>query len=329
VETSPHFSNVPTVNGILVVDKPSGPTSHDIVLRIRRLFSKTKIGHLGTLDPFATGVLPVCIGKATRLAQFLDQGEKIYQATVQFGRVTDTGDFTGATIAESAVPRLDENILLPLLTRFQSTWMQKTPAFSARKVGGKPMYAYARKGIEVEGRSREITVHEIRLLEMEENSCRLFIRCSPGTYIRAIADEMGQMLGCGGHLSALRRQHSAGFGLEKAMDGQILFHPIQQDMVLPSIVSIDGLLTSLPRMTVREESIVKLKNGLTLLPERDFYMDSSIRLETVYDDPTKPVRLMNADGHLLAIGRPVGDRGNSIAPTEKIPIGIHPHLVLL
>lgn len=330
MDISSHLSVAPSGNGILVVDKPAGPTSHDVVSRIRRLVPKTKVGHLGTLDPFATGVLPVCIGKATRLARFLDQGEKIYQATVQFGRTTDTGDFTGETIAESKVPLLTENILDPLLKRFQSTWMQKAPAYSARKIEGKPMYAYARKGMVVEGRAREITVHEIRLLGLEESVCRLYIRCSPGTYIRAIADEMGKILGCGGHLSALRRLYSAGFGLGKVLDGRILFHSVSPDMVLPSIIPIDSLLTILPAWIVREESLTRLRNGSTLIPEMDLFPPSSSPTTGIGTaDFPDAVRLMTVEGSLLAIGRPVsGPEDHGQSSKDRIT-GIHPAVVLL
>ncbi len=329
MDISSHLSVVPSGNGILVVDKPAGPTSHDVVSRIRRLFPKTKVGHLGTLDPFATGVLPVCIGKATRLARFLDRGEKIYQATVQFGRTTDTGDFTGTTIAESKVPPLTENILDPLLKRFQSTWMQKAPAFSARKIEGKPMYAYARKGMVVEGPAREITVHEIRLLGWEESVCRLYIRCSPGTYIRAIADEMGKVLGCGGHLSALRRLYSAGFGLEKVIDGRILFHSALPEMVLPSIIPIDSLLTVLPAWIVRKESLMRLRNGSILVPEQDLFAppsSSSTGMGTA--DFPDSVRLMTAEGSLLAIGHPVNSPEDQGQPSKDRIQGIHPAVVL-
>ncbi len=309
-------------DGILVIDKPPGPTSHDLVLAARRIFRGTKIGHLGTLDPFATGVLPLCLGKATRLSQFLGRGEKIYEARILFGSATDTGDFTGKVVFESEPPALSEDLLRPWLEKIQTTWHQMPPRFSARKVDGVPLYVYARQGIEKEGRAREVTVSSVRLLDCGSRECRLRIHCSPGTYIRSIADDLGASMGCGAHLLELRRLAAGEFPLSAAVDGKALLASPRREEVEPFIRPLQDLLPDFPRIVVREESIAKLKFGQTLPSES--FQDIFFPTPPASANEPSAIRLMSPSGLLLAIGTASPDDWQ-----ENQPARVHPKIVLL
>jgi tRNA pseudouridine55 synthase len=204
-------------DGFLVVDKPPGVTSHDMVAVVRAVTGFQKVGHTGTLDPFATGVLPLALGGATRLIPFLDESRKVYDAIVVLGTQTDTGDPTGVTIAEAPVPALKLADVERLLATFLGNREQTPPKYSAVKVKGKPLYAYARAGKEVEVRARTINVSGMELLGVGEGTVRVRITCSRGTYARVLAEEIGVGLGTVGHLGELRREASGGFNLEHAI----------------------------------------------------------------------------------------------------------------
>lgn len=201
----------------LVVDKPPGVTSHDVVAVVRAVTGIKKVGHTGTLDPFATGVLPLALGGATRLIQYLDENEKVYDATVLLGRATDTGDPTGATVEEQPVPPLDRARVEEVLRTFLGQRMQTPPRYSAVKVAGKPLYAYARAGKEVKVEARPIRVDGMDLLELAPPRLRVLIRCSRGTYARVLAEEIGVALGTVGHLEELRRTGSGPFQIDHAV----------------------------------------------------------------------------------------------------------------
>ncbi|HJN78272.1 MAG TPA: tRNA pseudouridine(55) synthase TruB [Myxococcota bacterium] len=199
----------------VVVDKPVGVTSHDIV-RILRSVTGEKAGHTGTLDPFATGVLPLALGRATRFIQFLDESEKVYDATIAFGSSTTTGDPEGSVVESAGPPelaRLDE-----VIASFLGERMQTPPAYSAVKVDGRRLYEYARAGIEKRARPRPITIGGVEVLEASEEALRVRIRCSRGTYVRVLGAEIAESLGTVGHLVALRRLRSGPFSLEGALD---------------------------------------------------------------------------------------------------------------
>ncbi len=204
-------------DGFLVVDKPPGVTSHDVVAVVRNVTGLKKVGHTGTLDPFATGVLPLALGGATRLINFLDEREKIYDATVSLGVQTDTGDPTGAEVATAEVPTLRRERVESALQSLVGERDQVPPAYSAVKIAGRPMYDYARAGQVVEAKARRITVYGIELLGIDENRVRARIRCSRGTYARVLAEELGQALGTVAHLGELRREGSGPFNLEHAV----------------------------------------------------------------------------------------------------------------
>lgn len=203
------------MNSFLVIDKPPGITSHDAVAMVRAVTGLTKVGHTGTLDPFATGVLPLALGRATRFIQYVDEGLKIYDATIALGAATSTGDPEGEVIRQGPPPdfsRLDE-----VLASFVGKRMQAPPAYSAVKHKGKPLYKYARKGETVEVPARPIEIFAMKLLDRGESTLRVEIHCTRGTYARVLADELGVALGTAGHLAALRRLRSGPFMLDRSI----------------------------------------------------------------------------------------------------------------
>ncbi len=205
-----------SVDGALVVDKPAGPTSHDIVHRVRRIVG-TKVGHTGTLDPAATGVLVLVLGRATRLSSLLTSSEKEYVAEVRLGHVTDTYDSEGRVLEEHPVPRLERCEVEQTLDRFRGTIRQIPPMFSAIKIDGEPLYRAARRNEVRERPSREVTIHELELLELDPPALRIRVVCSAGTYIRSLAYDIGQRIGCGAILDSLQRTRSGHFRLNQAI----------------------------------------------------------------------------------------------------------------
>ena len=206
------------MQGILVVDKPEGFTSFDVVAKLRGICGTRRIGHGGTLDPMATGVLPVFVGGAAKAVDMQERADKMYTATMLLGRRTDTGDVTGETLEQAAVPAdIGLDAVAAVLPRFTGTQQQVPPMYSAVKIGGKKLYELARKGREVERKPRPVTIHALELLERTgAGDYLLRVRCSKGTYVRTLCHDVGAALGCGGTLSALRRTEAAGFGLDRA-----------------------------------------------------------------------------------------------------------------
>ena len=208
--------------GILLIDKPRGPTSFFVVRQVRRILGIKKVGHAGTLDPFASGLLVICVGRpATRLSETLMNGTKQYVATLQLGVETDTQDPEGRVIATTAVPQLDVTEINDCLRGFLGRQLQVPPQFSALKHKGKPLYYYARRGIVVEKEAREITIQKIDLKDYTPAKAQLTVTivCSRGTYIRTLAADIGRALGCGAHLAALRRLRSGTFSVEESFPG--------------------------------------------------------------------------------------------------------------
>jgi tRNA pseudouridine55 synthase len=203
--------------GVVVVDKPSGPTSFDVVRRVKSLFKAKRCGHTGTLDPTATGVLPICIGDATKIASFVSDGEKEYDAVVRFGMTTDTQDSAGRTLQTRPIEGLREESVREGLEGFVGLVEQTPPMFSARKVDGKRLYELARAGEEVEREARQVYIAEARLLWFRPPDAGIFVRCSKGTYLRTLAYDLGEKVGCGAHLRELKRMRVGPFGLEDSV----------------------------------------------------------------------------------------------------------------
>ena len=199
------------MNGVLVIDKPAGPTSFDVVRRVRALLHVSRAGHTGTLDPIATGVLPICLEKATKIAGFIAEGDKEYEAVIRLGQETDTQDSCGKVTAEREVPPLSSALLEPALSKFRGSVEQVPPMYSALKREGKRLYELAREGKEIERQPRPVAVHRLLLRDFSSNELRITLRCSKGFFVRSLAFDLGRELGCGGHLKALRRTATGSF----------------------------------------------------------------------------------------------------------------------
>ncbi|HHO54346.1 MAG TPA: tRNA pseudouridine(55) synthase TruB [Deltaproteobacteria bacterium] len=206
-----------SISGFLIIDKPAGVTSHDVVAAVRAATGIKKVGHTGTLDPFATGVLPLALGRSTRLIQYLDESIKVYDARIELGTATDTGDLTGEVVRSAPPPEADEAEVARILEGFLGDRMQEPPAYSAVKVAGKPMYKYAREGEVVRAPARKIHLHALELLSYDREHLRVRITCSRGTYARVLADEIAAALGSAGHLGGLCRDRSGPFLIEDAV----------------------------------------------------------------------------------------------------------------
>ena len=205
------------LSGVVVVDKPSGPTSFDVVRRVKGLFKTRRCGHTGTLDPIATGVLPICIGDATKIASFVSEGEKEYDAVVRLGETTDTQDSAGRTLATRPIEGVTEEAVRAALQGFVGLIEQTPPMYSARKVEGRRLYELARAGEEVEREARQVHVDEARLVWFRPPDVAIFVRCSKGTYLRTLAHDLGEKLGCGAHLRSLQRGRVGPFSLDDSV----------------------------------------------------------------------------------------------------------------
>ena len=259
-------------DGILIIDKPADWTSMDVCAKLRGIFHEKRIGHGGTLDPMATGVLPVFIGRATRAVQFAEKGDKEYIAVLQLGLVSDTQDSTGTILEQRAVSvsRPDLEALLP---RFTGDILQTPPMYSAIKIQGKKLYQLARKGKEVDRPQRPVVIHALEVLtEGPENTYTLRVRCSKGTYVRTLCHDIGQALGCGAVMTGLRRTMAAGFTLEDA----VTLEQVQQaEDPAALLMGVDAYFAGRPMIILRSEAERKLRNGMTLrldeaLPEGEY-----------------------------------------------------------
>lgn len=243
--------------GILVVDKPDGWTSHDVVAKLRRALGERRVGHGGTLDPMATGVLPVFVGRATRAAEFAAGGDKEYIATLRLGVITDTQDTTG-TVLETRPVSVTDAALAGCLARFLGDIRQIPPMYSAIKQDGKRLYELARAGKEVERAPRPVTIHGLEVLSRAGDEVSLRVACSKGTYVRTLCHDIGQALGCGGAMAALRRTRAAGFTQEQAVAlEQILAHPDPRALLLP----VDALFSVHSALTVSRAAETRIRNG--------------------------------------------------------------------
>ena len=239
-------------NGIIIVDKPAGWTSQDVTAKLRGVFHTRRVGHGGTLDPMATGVLPVFVGRATRAASFCESAEKEYIAQLRLGLVTNTQDTSGEIVSESPV-HVTKDDLLAILPRFSGRISQIPPMYSAVK-----LYELARKGQEIERAPREITIHELELLGSDGADYTLRVRCSKGTYIRTLCHDIGQMLGCGGCMAGLRRTRAGSFTLAQSMPmDSIVSHRDPEELLLP----VDSLFSQHPPLIVTLAQAQKLRNG--------------------------------------------------------------------
>jgi tRNA pseudouridine55 synthase len=328
------------MDGLLVVDKPAGPTSHDVVARVRRALREQRIGHTGTLDPAATGVLCLVLGRATRLARFLSASDKSYDAVVRFGFFTDTADAQGRAIespAPGAMP--DRDAIDAALDAFRGTFLQQPPAFSAKKIGGTRSHRLARErarhaepALPADGgdpatravpdppalpAAVTVTARSITIVGSDADSVTLRVVCSAGFYVRSLAHDLGARLGIGAHLASLRRTRSGDFALDRA----IPLDAIERDPAhaAAAIVPMRDLLPAFPAFVLTAEGVKRAVNGCALGP-RDSVTGSS-----PIPDPDSPVRLLAPSGELVAIAVV---RAN---PESRIPNpgSLHPSVVLM
>lgn len=250
------------LNGIIVIDKPQEWTSMDVCAKLRGIFREKRIGHAGTLDPMATGVLPVFVGRATRAVEFAGEGEKEYVAGLRLGLVTNTQDTSGETLEEHPVS-VTEEALEGVLEQFRGEIDQVPPMYSAIKIGGKKLYELARKGREVERPARRVTIHSLTLESREgEADFTLRVRCSKGTYVRTLCHDIGRALGCGGCMSSLRRTMAAGFTLEDA----VKLDEVQQAQDPEALLlSVDAYFSGRPVLILKPELEKKVRNGMTVI----------------------------------------------------------------
>jgi tRNA pseudouridine55 synthase len=272
------------MNGLLVLDKPAGMTSHDVVEIVRRATGERSIGHLGTLDPMATGVLPLLLGRYTRLAQFFGTAEKGYEGTIRFGFATDTFDAEGTAAGEARVLTLSLDGLRGLAARFHGEMDQMPPVFSAKKIGGVPAHKLAREGKPVEVKPARIVIHRFELMSLEGDEATFEMQVSAGGYVRSVAHELGELAGCGAHLSALRRTQAGAFTLAQAIGldelKALVGAPGEIERRLPHPRT---LLPEIPSVTVDEHVAGRLRNGMQVnLP--DF---SSAAMVKVFTSPTE------------------------------------------
>ncbi len=279
------------MDGVIVADKPEGWTSHDVVAKMRRLANTRKIGHLGTLDPMATGVLPLVIGKATRLAQFYMHGDKTYDAVIRFGYATDTYDKEGTPTTPATEPKLSRELLEESLDAFRGLILQTPPPISAKKIGGVPAYRLARKNLPVDLKPVEVTVRSIDLMNVDGAEARVVVRCSAGTYLRSIAHDLGVKLGCGAFLQSLRRTAAGEFSIGQAKTLEDLTKLSAENRLAETLVPAAQLLPDFPAETVDTLTASQIRQG------RDF------RVSPFRATPgTKYVKAVTQEGELIAIG---------------------------
>lgn len=293
------------MNGVIVVDKPQGWTSHDVVNRMRRLAGTKRVGHLGTLDPMATGVLPLLLNKATRLAQFFSMNEKTYEGTVRFGFATNTYDAEGEATSSDASPVLSVDQAELLLAPFRGTFQQVPPVVSAKKINGRPAHELARKNIPVEMKPVEVTVLTLDILRVDGCEVDIRVHCTAGTYLRSIAHDAGCLLGCGAHLSRLRRIQSGAFAIAQARSLEKLGELAAAGKLTEALIPSAELLPDLPLEIVDQLTEAHIRQG------RDFRV-SPFRSR----GDSRFVKAVNGDGELIAIGEAV------------LPNVYHPMLVL-
>ena len=246
-----------TMNGIVIIDKPQGWTSQDVTARLRRVFNTRRIGHGGTLDPMATGVLPVFVGRATRGVEFFEHAEKTYEATLRLGLTTDTEDTSGTVLEEKEV-RVSKDEFLEVLPKFRGEIQQIPPMYSALKIDGQKLCDLARKGKTVERKSRTITVFELECLEFNGNTARLRVHCSKGTYIRTLCKDIGEALGCGGCMASLRRVTAGEYTIAEAVKLETLLEKENPESYLRPV---DSMFRNYPRLQLTPKQEQRCRNG--------------------------------------------------------------------
>ena len=268
------------IHGVFLLDKPQGMSSNDIMQKVKRIFQANKAGHTGALDPLATGMLPICLGEATKFSQFLLDADKCYLVTAKLGERTDTSDAEGQ-IVESREVKVKTPEILTALEQFRGNILQVPTMFSALKHNGKPLYEYARQGITVEREARPITIFELNFIEYNAPYLTLEVHCSKGTYIRTLVDDLGEVLGCGGHVAMLRRTAVADYPTEKMLDWHALQSLAeQQDLALLDalLLPMDTAVAKLPALTLNENQTQGIGFGQRIKFDNPNRLQGQVRL---------------------------------------------------
>lgn len=296
------------VDGILLLDKPLGMTSNAALQAVKRLFRAAKAGHTGNLDPLATGLLPICLGEATKISGFLLDSDKTYLGTIRLGITTRTADAEGEVLETRPVPALDEAQVNEVLARFTGEIRQVPPMHSAVKVNGKPLYKLAHQGLEIEREARTVTIHALKLLRLEGDELDIELRCSKGTYVRTLAEEIGEALGCGAHLSALRRTGSGPFDVEQA----ITLDELER-------LAEEGGLEALDARLLPIEQALSDWPVISLTPNSAHYVQQGQPVQVPRAPTSGWVRLQREDGRFLGVGHILED--GRVAPKRLIRAG--------
>jgi tRNA pseudouridine55 synthase len=299
---------------VLVVDKPAGPTSHDVVDRVRRALGLRRVGHAGTLDPFATGVLPVLVGKATRLAAYLATSDKAYRGSVRFGFATSTDDSTGEALGPTRVVELEREHVVEAARGLTGAILQLPPAFSAKRIAGRRAYELAREGRAAAPAPVRVVVHRLEVLSVEGDRAEIEVECSSGTYVRALARDLGAALGVGAHLAALRRLRAAGFGLEGAVPWEELEAKAGERLQPPA-----AALADIPAVIVGATGLAAVRHGRDLA--------AALVVAGFPERPPACLRVLDEAGRLVAVAVP---RGFELSPeAPRVEPVLHPEVVLI
>lgn len=312
------------MDGVLIIDKPAGMTSHDVVARVRRITGHRRVGHTGTLDPFATGVLVVLVGRATRLAQFLSGAEKEYEAVIRLGYATDTGDLTGTRVSDftpetQRSTEIHREEIESAMAALRGEIEQTPPMYSAKKIGGRKLYELARRGEQVERPSVRVKVNKFVAISQDDawqnediNGTRdlsVRVACSAGTYIRTLAEDFGKLLGLGAHVAELRRTRAGEFNIGEAITLDRLSEVAQSGSVAEVLISPDAALSSLPVVQLEADAALRVSQGIDLQVEE---------AQALHWADGQPIRLRNSDGVLIAVG---------IYDAQQL--AVHPKVVIL
>ena len=281
------------VNGVLIVDKPTGITSYDVVRELKMVMPGTKIGYLGTLDPLATGVLPVLLGEGTKLAPFLEEGTKVYEATLILGVTTDTQDREGKVLQSMNVSDYDlsPHRVEEVIQQFKGKIMQLPPMYSALKHRGEPLYKLARRGREVQRAPREVEIYELHIIEIDPPVIRLHVECSKGTYIRTLGHDMGEQLGCGAHLTALRRRLNGPFEIEDALSLADIKELSKAGKLTERIIPLPEAVNFMPSVAIDEDEARTISSG------------QAIQVPGAEEEEKMVRVLLGKGGGLVAVGK--------------------------
>ncbi len=288
------IERVDSFDGVLIAHKEAGWTSHDVVAKLRKLLGESKVGHAGTLDPSATGVLPILVGRATRIAEYLIDWDKEYRAVLRIGETTDTQDASGQVLIKTDPCRVNEEAIHAVVAKFRGPQRQLPPMYSAVKIGGQPLYKAARAGKTIDRVERSVTIHELEVLKVEGCDVTLRVVCSKGTYVRTLCADIGQALGVGGHLYALERRRVGPLSIDEALTIDQIASHLAMDTLRSRFLSLDQLLSQLPAVVVNAEQAQRVVHGNSISP-------AGIGELPALPHPMS-VRLKNEEGQLLAIG---------------------------